>query len=94
VWAERIPIRAHGMLLARDRLYLAGPPDLPPEQGAYEAMIGKRGALFRVVSTSDGSRLAEFETDEVPVFDGLIAAGERVYMTTLDGTLICLGGRK
>ena len=91
IWSKRIPIRVHGMLLAREHLYLAGPPDLLPEQGAYEAMIGKKGALFRVVSTSDGSTLAEFKMDEVPVFDGLIAAGDRLYMSTMDGTLICLG---
>jgi hypothetical protein len=91
IWSESIPIRAHGMLLARDHLYVAGPPDLPPEEGAYEAMIGKRGALFRVVATEDGSQLAEFHMKEVPVFDGLIAAGDRLYMTTMNGTLICFG---
>jgi outer membrane protein assembly factor BamB len=92
IWLQRIPIRVQGMLLAREHLYVAGPPDLTPEQGAYEAMIGKRGALFRVVATSDGSSLAEFALDEVPVFDGLIAAGQRLYMSTMDGTLICWGG--
>jgi hypothetical protein len=91
IWSERIPIRVQGMLLAGERLYLAGPPDLAPEEGAYEAMIGKRGALFRVVSTSDGSTLAQFDLPEVPVFDGLIAAGDRLYMATMNGTLICLG---
>jgi hypothetical protein len=82
------------MLLARDHLYLAGPPDLSPDEGAYEAMIGKRGALFQVVSTTDGGTLAEFKMDEVPVFDGLVAAGERLYMSTMEGTLICLGEKK
>ena len=94
IWSEILPIRVHGMLLAREHLYLAGPPDPLPEQGAYEAMIGKRGAVFRVVSTSDGSKLAEFKMDEVPVFDGLIAAGDRLYMSTMHGTLICLGEKK
>jgi hypothetical protein len=94
IWSEKIPIRAHGMLLAREHLYIAGPPDLPPNEGAYEAMIGKRGAMFRVVSTSDGSNLAEFSLEEVPVFDGLIAAGGRLYMTTMDGTLICWGEKQ
>jgi hypothetical protein len=94
IWSKRIPIRVHGMLLARERLYLVGPPDLPPEGGAYEAMIGKRGALFGVVSTTDGSMLAEFKMDEVPLFDGLIAAGNRLYMSTMEGTLICLGEKK
>ncbi len=91
IWSEKIPIRAHGMLVAREHLYVVGPPDLSPSEGAYEAMIGKRGARFQVVSTSDGSSLAEFSMKEVPVFDGLIAAGERLYMTTMDGTLICWG---
>ena len=82
------------MLLARDHLYLAGPPDLAPEEGAYEAMIGKKGAIFRTISAADGDTLAEFEMDEVPVFDGLIAAGDRLYMATMDGTLICFGEKK
>jgi hypothetical protein len=47
-----------------------------------------------VVSTTDGSQLAEFAMDEVPVFDGLIAAGERLYMSTLDGKLVCLAKRE
>ena len=82
------------MLLAREHLYLAGPPDLAPEDGAYEAMIGKLGSIFRVVATSDGSALAEFEMEEVPVFDGLIAAGDRLFMCTMEGTLICFGGKR
>jgi outer membrane protein assembly factor BamB len=94
VWSKKIPIRIHGMLLAGEHLYLVGPPDLSPEEGAYEAMIGKRGAVFRVVSTADGGTLVEFTMDEVPVFDGLIAAGDRLYMSTMDGTLICLGEKK
>jgi hypothetical protein len=91
LWSQSIPIRAHGMLLARDRLYVAGPPDLAPGQGAYEAMIGQRGSLFRVVSTSDGGQVTEFKMAEVPVFDGLIAAGDRLFMVTMNGTLICFG---
>jgi len=94
IWARRIPIRVEGMVLARDRLYVCGPPDLLTTVGAYEAMIGKRGATFRVVSTADGAALWEFELDEAPVFDGLIAAGDRLYMTTLQGSVICLGGKK
>lgn len=94
IWSEKVPIRAQGMLLASEHLYLAGPPDLSPEDGAYEAMIGKRGSIFRVVATSDGSALAEFEMKEVPVFDGLIAAGDQLFMCTMEGTLICLGGKK
>ncbi len=93
IWSKKVPIRAHGLLLARRHLYIVGPPDLAPNEGAYEAMIGKRGALFRVVSTTDGSTLAEFRMDEVPLFDALIAAGDRLYMSTMSGTVICLGAK-
>lgn len=91
IWTKRVPVRAQGMVLARGHLYIVGPPDLAGEQEAYEAMIGLRGSVFRVVSTSDGETLAEIEMDEAPVFDGLIAAGRRLYMSTLEGTVICLG---
>ncbi len=94
IWSTKTPIRVHGMLVAQDRLYLAGTPDLLPGWTAHEAMIGKRGATFRVVSTSDGTTLSEFSMKEAPVFDGLIAAGDRLFMATMDGTLVCLGGKK
>jgi len=94
IWSENVPIRAHGVLLAGEHLYLVGPPDLALEWDAYESMIGKRGSLFRIVSTDDGGTLAQFAFNEVPVFDGLIAAGDRLYMSTLSGTLICFGEKK
>jgi hypothetical protein len=92
-WSRRIPIRAHGLLGARNHLYVAGPPDLTPQEGAYEAMLGKRGAVFHIISKADGSTLEEFEMDEVPVFDGLIAMDNRLFMSTMDGTLICFGAK-
>ena len=92
VWSQKVPIRGHGLLLSGKRLYLAGPPDLPPETESYWSILGKRGALFRIIDTQDGSTLADFKIDEVPVFDGLIAARNRLYMSTMQGTLICWGG--
>ncbi len=94
IWVKKIPIRAHGMLLAGDHLYVAGAPDLEPGEEAYEAMIGKRNALFRIVATADGRMVNEFKLSEAPVFDGLIAAGERLYMSTMQGKLICFGKNK
>jgi hypothetical protein len=93
IWDVSFPIRAHGMLLAGKRLYIAGPPDLA-EPEAYAAMIGRKGAVFRVVNTKDGSSLHEFKLKEVPVFDGLISDGKRLYMSTMEGLLICFGEKK
>jgi hypothetical protein len=60
-------------------------------QEALEAYLGKRGASLWVVSGDDGEKLAEYPLDSPPVFDGLIAAGDRLYVATADGQLLCLG---
>ncbi len=91
LWTTKVPIRAKSMVLAGERLYLCGPPDLHPDDGAYESIIGQRGAIFRVVNAADGESLNEFTIDEAPIFDGLMAAGGNLYMATMDGKLICFG---
>ena len=37
----------------------------------------------------DGEKLAECEMESPPVFDGMIAAGERAFVTTVDGSVSC-----
>ena len=90
-WSSEVPVRIEAMVLAGDRLYIAGPPDLEPGKQAQAAMRGLKGARFRVVSASDGEKLAARKLQKAPVFDGLIAAYGQLYMATQDGTLICLG---
>jgi hypothetical protein len=51
---------------------------------------GRRGAVLRVHSATDGERLAEQSLDAPPVFDGLIAAGGRLYLSTVDGRVLCM----
>jgi len=41
------------------------------------------------VSAKDGAKLAERALDVPPVFDGLIVAHRRLYMTTTDGRIVC-----
>jgi outer membrane protein assembly factor BamB len=42
-------------------------------------------------SIADGQRLHRVNLGRAPIFDGLAAAGRRLYLTTEAGTLICLG---
>ena len=58
------------------------------EQSA--AFQGKRGSLLVAVSRNDGRKLASYRLDFVPRFDGLIAANEKLYLSTLDGEVLCL----
>jgi hypothetical protein len=43
------------------------------------------------VSATDGRPLAAYELGAMPVFDGLAAAGGRLYLSTVDGQVLCLG---
>jgi hypothetical protein len=46
------------------------------------------------VKAADGTKLAEHKLDVPPVFDGLIAAGGRLFMSMADSTVVCLGGKQ
>ncbi len=62
------------------------------EQSA--AFQGKRGALLVALSRENGAKLAAYRLDFVPRFDGLIAANGRLYVSTLQGEVLCLSGGK
>ena len=42
---------------------------------------------------TDGKTLATHKLASLPVFDGMAAAGGRLYVSTTDGRLRCLGKR-
>ncbi|NQT86789.1 PQQ-like beta-propeller repeat protein, partial [bacterium] len=105
-WEKPIPLFARAMVLAKDTLFIAGPPDRvdepklqrnrdPKVMADYAAALdGKRGAALWAVSTATGEKLSAVALKSPPVFDGLIAANGRLYMATVDGKVLCLGGAK
>ncbi|HET6883555.1 MAG TPA: PQQ-binding-like beta-propeller repeat protein [Pirellulales bacterium] len=60
-------------------------------QAQADALEGKKGGRFSVVSTKDGSLIADMGLDALPVWDGMSTAYGRIYMATTDGRVICLG---
>ncbi len=108
-WTLDVPLFVRALLLSDDRLFLAGPPDLVDEEKAFRNILqpsvqeklaeqtaaykGKKGGLLWVVSASDGKKLSELKLSSPPVFDGLAAARGRLYLTTLDGRLVCFGAK-
>jgi len=63
-------------------------------QQQAEALAGNQGGLLWAVAKDDGKRLAEHKLDSPPVFDGMAAARGRLYVSTMDGAVHCLGGRE
>jgi hypothetical protein len=51
----------------------------------------EKDALLFALSTEDGKRLTEYKLDSPPVFDGLIAANDCLFISTRDGRLLCMG---
>ena len=90
-WSVKIPVRAQAMVLAGDTLFLAGPPDVAPEDDPYAALDGKLGGKLWAVSLSDGKKTAEYELDDPPVYDGMTAAEGRLFVSTKGGEVVCLG---
>ncbi|MHC4436119.1 MAG: outer membrane protein assembly factor BamB family protein [Planctomycetota bacterium] len=56
-----------------------------------EAWQGKQGALLWAVSADTGEKLSERRIPAIPVWDGMIAANDRLYMALDDGSVMCMG---
>jgi hypothetical protein len=106
---EEPEILAKTMVLANDRLFIAGPRDVADEKElwgrsnekifkqkmAQQAawLKGEHGSIMQVFSKKDGRKLAEKELPYLLAFDGLVAANNRLYMATECGSIICYAGK-
>jgi len=106
-WSTRIPMLARAMVLTHDQLLVAGLPDALDEEELnvnlndpslqtqareqVDAWEGKQGGLLYSLSPTDGSNRSEVRLDSPPVFDGMAAAGGKLYVSLTDGSVICLG---
>jgi len=109
-WIHEEPeILAKAMVLANDRLFIAGPRDVADEKVLWgrsnepifkERMSeqaawfqGRHGGIMQVFSKQDGRKLAEKKLAYLPAFDGLIAANGKLYMATECGAIVCYEGK-
>jgi len=56
-WQKLVPVRARAMVLAGDRLVVAGPPDVIEPGDPHAALEGRSGAVLQVFSSADGALL-------------------------------------
>ena len=104
-----MPIMVRAMTLADKTLFIAGPRDLLDEDAAFKklpspdalkqiadqqaALAGKQGARLQAVDTITGKPLADYKLASPPIFDGMIATPNRLYIVTMDGKLTCYEGK-
>ncbi len=108
-WSKSLPLLARALVVAGDTLFAAGPPAMLDEDEVYNvygkpetqeqldehvaAFEGRKGGLIVAASKEDASLLAAYKLDHAPVFDGIAAAGGKLFVATVDGTVVCLGNR-
>jgi hypothetical protein len=91
LWTVVLPFQPRAMVMAGERLFVAGWPEAADANDPFAAVEGRKGGLMWVFAKNDGRKLAEITLDSPPVFDGLIAAYGRLYLATRDGKVMCLG---
>lgn len=57
------------------------------------ALDGEDGSLLWAVSADDGEKLARYELESVPAWDGMAAANGKLYLSMKDGRILCMEGK-
>jgi outer membrane protein assembly factor BamB len=109
-WSRDFPVHVRAMLLAGKVLFAAGPDYVLDEEAAYRKphsrevrarlaeqdllYSGEKGARLVAVDAGSGKKLGELRLPAIPVWDGMAAAGGRLYVATADGSLTCFAPAK
>ena len=89
IWSVQIPLRAQSLLVSGDRLYAAGVKDQVDPADPWGHIEGRFGGVLAVYDTATGRKLSEQPIRSAPVFDGLSACGDSLFLVTADGKVIC-----
>ncbi len=85
-WKVDIDFAVRGMVKAADHLIAAGP------LGGLVLFDASAASTLAVFSADEGKLLSKVEIPCQPVFDGMVAVDKRVYMSLVDGQVVCYGG--
>ena len=92
-WHQWIPIRMRSMVLAGNKLVVAGSPDILDPQDPMAAFEGRKGSLLRVLDSANGKMLTQCKLDNEPVFDGMIAANGKLFISQKNGNVACFSSK-
>lgn len=108
-WKSDIPIYVRAMVLAGNKLFIAGPLDTIDEEETFAKLAQKDADVQQALAAQDaalegkiGGRLlsVDGETGKVensvelgtlPTWDGMAGANGQIFLTTLDGQVLCFG---
>ena len=91
-WQTAVPILVRAMLLADQTLFIAGPAEQDDNRGLDDLKTISPAPIW-AVSSADGTQLADYQLPAAPVLDGMAAAGHRLVVSCVDGSVCCFAGR-
>lgn len=87
-WSKDVPLAARAMVLAKDKLIIAGPVSTP---GREPVFTKNADAILAMYAKNTGAETQKMELTAQPVFDGMAAANGCLYLSLIDGNVVCLG---
>ncbi|MCD6304477.1 MAG: PQQ-binding-like beta-propeller repeat protein, partial [Planctomycetes bacterium] len=93
-WTASIPLTGRALVLAGKTVFVAGTPVVFPPDNLAKAYEGRMGGVLWAVSAETGVKQGHRRLDAPPVWDGMAAAGGRLFVTLTDGRLLCFGANK
>ncbi|NQU22798.1 MAG: PQQ-binding-like beta-propeller repeat protein [Candidatus Nealsonbacteria bacterium] len=83
-WATPLPFVARSIVLTRDALLIAG------GKSPIETAERHSPGTFWIASREDGSKRTACELPAPPVLDGMALTDAGVFISTIDGSVVCL----
>jgi hypothetical protein len=86
-WRRQVPVRGTALVKAADKIVFAGAPDVVDPSNPWASFEGRAGGRLCLAAAASGEQLAELAIPSPPVFNGMAATENRIWLTTMDGRL-------
>lgn len=91
LWSEVVDLHPRSLIKSRNYLFIGGTPGFAQTKDPYMAFTGREGGILRIIDASNGQQRAGYKLDSPPVWDGMAAADNRLFISMEDGTIQCFG---
>jgi hypothetical protein len=91
IWRhQHFPLYPWSMVVGQKHLAVAGPPAEIQPDDPWANFEGRAGGQLQILDKETGKPVARAKLASPPVWNGMAAAGGRLYLSTRDGRLLCL----
>jgi sugar lactone lactonase YvrE len=82
------------MIRTGDTIFVAGSPDVVDAVDPHSVWEGRRGGIVAAFAANDGRKLAEYKLPAPPVWGGMAAANNQLFISTMDGYVVCMDKKR